>query len=423
MWPVPFGIIVRTLLHSHARICLKIPPYMEKNFRHWRAAVVGGVAIVLVAALSLHFFARDKHAQYLSAKVERSDLENAVLATGTLQAFKQVDVGAQVSGQLKSLKVKLGDKVKQGQWLAEIDPVLSYNALRQAQANEQNLAAQKRAMAAQLMQAELAFRRQQQMLPEDATSRQDYEAAKSALEVQRANLASLDAQIRSARIHTETAQVNLGYTRIIAPMDGEVVAIVTQEGQTVIAQQQAPVILKLADFDTMTVKAQVSEADVVRVYPGQSAYFTILGEPDKCYYGKLRAIEPAPQNFLDTQGTFGAMGGGASKSNTAVFYNALFEVPNPGHRLRIAMTAQVSVLLGTARNALTIPVAALGAKDKDGLYTVRVLGAGDKLETRKIRIGINNNVKVEVLAGLKAGERVVIGDASDTGNTASDVGV
>ncbi|KAG0188993.1 hypothetical protein DFQ28_004026 [Apophysomyces sp. BC1034] len=386
---------------------------MKKLSRRRRFAAVGLAAVLLLGVLGWHLLAPDKRPQYLTANIERADLENAVLATGTLQAFKQVDVGAQVSGQLKSLKVKLGDKVKKDQWLAEIDPVISQNALRQAEENVENLVAQKRATAAQLAQSELAYRRQQQMLPDDATSRQDYETARAALDVQRANLASLDAQIRAARIQIETSQANLGYTRIVAPMDGKVVAIVTQEGQTVIAQQQAPVILKLADLDTMTVKAQVSEADVIHVHPGQSAYFTILGEPDKRYYGTLRAIEPAPQNFLDTQNSLGGMGGGGSKPNTAVFYNALFEVPNPGHRLRISMTAQVGVLLGTARQALNIPAAALGAKNKDGRYAVRVLGASNKVITRQVRIGINNNVKVEVLDGLKAGERVVIGEAAD----------
>ncbi|KVE32488.1 macrolide transporter subunit MacA [Burkholderia sp. TSV86] len=392
---------------------------MKKLLRRRVVAVTSVIALVALAVLYQYFFAKNRDPQYLTAKVARADLENAVLATGTLQASKQVDVGAQVSGQLKSLKVKLGDNVKKDQWLAEIDPVISQNELRQAEANVDNLNAQKRSTAAQLRQAELAFKRQQQMLSDDATARQDYEAAVATLDVQRANLAAFDAQIREARIKIETARANLGYTRIVAPIDGEVVAIVTQEGQTVIAQQQAPVILKLAELDTMTVKAQVSEADVIRIHAGQTAYFTILGEPDKRYYGKLRAIEPAPQNFLDMQGSAGGTGGGSSKPNTAVFYNALFDVPNPGHRLRISMTAQVNILLGTAANALYIPVAALGAKDKDGTYAVRVLGADSKVATRKIRAGINNNVKVEVLAGLREGERVILGDANELAGAAS----
>ncbi|RQS96618.1 macrolide transporter subunit MacA [Burkholderia contaminans] len=382
---------------------------MTQKTHRRRRIVLATLAIVAIAAgITLKACAPDKHPQYLSAPVSRGDLENAVLATGALQAFRQVDVGAQVSGQLKSLKVRLGDKVTKGQWLAEIDPVISENALRQARASEESLRAQQQSTAAQLTQAELAFKRQQAMLPDDATSRESFEAARATLDVQRATLASLAAQIRSARIQIETAQANLGYTRIVAPIDGEVVAVVTQEGQTVIAQQQAPVILKLADLDTMTVKAQVSEADVIRVRGGQTAYFTILGEPDKRHYGKLRAIEPAPQNYAEAQSPLG----GGSKPNSAVFYNALFEVPNPEHRLRISMTAQVSIVLSNARNALSIPAAALGEKRKDGTYAVRVLRADGSTEARNVRIGINNNVRVEVLAGLKDGERVVIGDAA-----------
>ncbi|WP_293042261.1 macrolide transporter subunit MacA [Paraburkholderia sp.] len=380
---------------------------MKKNTRHWRRAAVGLMTVALLATFAWHRLVPKGHPQYLSAPVTRGDIENAVLATGALQAFRQVDVGAQVSGQLKTLKVALGDKVVKGQWLAEIDPVISGNALRQARASEESLRAQQQATAAQLTQAELAFRRQQTMLPDDATSRESFEVARAALDVQRATLASLAAQIRSARIQIETAQANVGYTRIVAPIDGEIVAIVTQEGQTVIAQQQAPVILKLADLDTMTVKAQVSEADVIRVRTGQTAYFTILGEPDRRHYGKLRAIEPAPQNYADAQSTFGG-----SRANSAVFYNALFEVPNPEHRLRISMTAQVNVVLDEARNVLSMPAAALGGKRKDGTYAVRVLRADGSTETRGVRIGINNNVHVEVLAGLMDGERVVIGDAA-----------
>ncbi|HEF5874511.1 TPA: macrolide transporter subunit MacA [Burkholderia cenocepacia] len=381
---------------------------MNKKIRRRLTVLAISGAAIATAVVAITIATPNKHPQYLSAPVTRGDLENAVLATGSLQAFKQVDVGAQVSGQLKTLKVKLGDKVTKGQWLAEIDPVISENALRQARASEESLRAQQQSAAAQLTQAELAFRRQQAMLPDDATSRESFEAAKATLDVQRATLASLAAQIRSARIQIETAQANLGYTRIVAPIDGEVVAIVTQEGQTVIAQQQAPVILKLANLDTMTVKAQVSEADVIRVSAGQTAYFTSLGEPDKRHYGKLRAIEPAPQNYADAQSPLG----GGSKPNAAVFYNALFDVPNPEHRLRIAMTAQVNIVLGNARNALSIPAAALGEKRKDGTVAVRVLRADGSTETRHARIGINNNVRVEVLAGLKDGERVVIGEAS-----------
>ncbi|WEL42597.1 macrolide transporter subunit MacA [Pseudomonas sp. CBSPBW29] len=368
-----------------------------------------GLALVLTVAAGLIIYTVQAPAdapQYLTATAERSDIENAVLATGLLEGVKQVDVGAQVSGQLKSLKVKVGDKVKKGQWLAEIDPLILQNTLRKAQVDEENLQAQRRATAAQLKETKSVYERYQGLQEDESVSRQDFETAESNYEVQRANLMSLDAQIKSAHIQIDTAKINLAYTRIVAPIDGDVVGIVTQEGQTVIASQLAPVLLKLADLDTMTVKAQVSEADVIHISPGQQVYFTILGEADKRYYAKLRGTEPAPQNFLETQTA------GTPKQNTAVFYNALFDVPNPDHRLRIAMTAQVRIVLDTAKAALTVPVAALGPRNADGSFPVRVLDAKGKANTRQVKTGINNNVKVQILDGLAEGDKVVIGDPS-----------
>ncbi|WP_339479209.1 MULTISPECIES: macrolide transporter subunit MacA [unclassified Pseudomonas] len=365
------------------------------------------IVLVLVVVAGLIFYSAQspgKPPEYLTAAVERTDIENAVLASGTLEGVKQVDVGAQVSGQLKSLKVKLGDKVKKGQWLAEIDPMLAQNSLRQALVNEENLVAKRQATAAQLKDAKATYDRYKKLQPDDAISKQEYETAESNYRVEEANLLSLNAQIKDARIQVETARVNLAYTHIVAPIDGYVVGIVTQEGQTVIAEQLAPVLLKLADLDTMTVKAQVSEADVIHIVPGQEVYFTILGESEKRYYAKLRGTEPAPQNFLETQAA------GTPKQNTAVFYNGLFDVPNPDHRLRISMTAQVRIVLDKAKDVLTVPVAALGGKNQDGSYVVRVLDAEGKAQPRNVRLGINNNVRVEIKDGLAEGDKVVIGE-------------
>ncbi|MBP5076442.1 macrolide transporter subunit MacA [Pseudomonas chlororaphis] len=374
---------------------------MEKSkFRK----IAMGLALVVVAGLVFYAVRAPAQApQYLTAKAERGDIENAVLASGLLEGIKQVDVGAQVSGQLKSLKVKLGDKVKKGQWLAEIDPLVLQNTLRQAQVDEENLQAQRRATIAQLKETKSIYERYLGLQEDAAISKQEFETATANYEVQRANLLSLDAQIKNAHIQIDTAKVNLAYTRIVAPIDGDVVGIVTQEGQTVIANQLAPVLLKLADLDTMTVKAQVSEADVIHISPGQEVYFTILGE-DRRYYGKLRGTEPAPQNFLDTPPA------GTPKQTTAVFYNALFDVPNPDHRLRISMTAQVRIVLDTAKDVLTVPVAALGPRNNDGSFPVRVLDAKGQAQQRNVQTGINNNVKVQIKDGLAEGDQVVIGD-------------
>lgn len=386
-----------------------------------RRLLAGSVAIVTLvsAVVGYRYLTANEAPRYLTAQVERADLENAVLAAGTLHAHRQVDVGAQVSGQLKTLAVALGDQVKAGQLLAEIDPTLLEHALRQAQANELALKAQRRAAQARLQQVSLAAAREERLWDGQATSRDALERAQAALQVERAAVSELDARWTQARIEVDKARANAGYTRIVAPMAGDVVAIVTREGQTIIAEQQAPVILKLADLDTMTIKAQVSEADILRVAPGQPVHFTVLGDQDTRYEGTVRAIEPAPQEFAEpSTSAAGGAAGSASRGGAAVFYNALFEVPNPGHRLRISMTAQVSIVEGTAKQTLVVPASALGPKAADGSFAVRVLSAGGKVDSRQVRVGLHNPVKAQVLEGLREGERVIVGETASDGDAA-----
>jgi macrolide-specific efflux system membrane fusion protein len=197
-----------------------------------------------------------------------------------------------------------------------------------------------------------------------------------------------------------------------------VVAIVAREGQTVNAVQSSPTIVKLAKLDTITVTAGISEADVVRVKAGQTVYFTTLGDTRKRYYGKLRSIAPAPPSI--EQDTGGRTANAGAGSTQAVYYNAIFEVPNPTGELRIAMTAQVYVVLNAAKQALTIPTSALGDQAADGSYTVRVADAQGQPQPRRITVGINNNVTAQVLDGLKAGEKVVVGEAAAAGSPRSN---
>ncbi|MEH3086383.1 MAG: efflux RND transporter periplasmic adaptor subunit [Xylophilus ampelinus] len=379
-----------------------------------RYALVLAAVAAAGLAVKRYAFPTAPAPRFVTATAATGDLEDAVLATGTVQAFKQVSVGAQVSGQIKVLHVKLGDTVKKGQPVAEIDSTTQQNTVRNAQAALENVRAQLAAQQAALIQAELAYRRQKQLLDADAGSRQDFEAAEATRNTTRANIAALQAQIKQAGITAETAQVNLGYTKIVAPMDGVVVAVVAQQGQTVNANQTTPTIIKVAQLDTVTVKSQISEADVVRVQAGQPVYFTILGEPDKRYDATLRTVEPAPDSIL-TDATASSSSSSGSTSTTAIYYNGLFDVPNPDGKLRISMTAQVSIVRAQARDAVTIPSSALGRRGRDGSYTVRVLDAEGNAQPRTVRIGINNNVNAQVTEGLAAGEKVVLGEAPAAG--------
>lgn len=378
-----------------------------------RYALIAAILLLLVFGARAAFFSAPPPPTFAVAEVSRADLEDSVLASGTIDAIERVSVGAQATGQLKSLKVELGDRVKKGQLVAEIDDLTQQNELRNAQAALQTRRAERAAKVATLKQAELAFKRQRQMLAADASSREAYETAEATLAVTRAEIASLDAQIAQAEIQVDTAQVNLGYTRIVSPIDGMVVAVVTKEGQTVNSIQSAPTIIKVAQVDTMTIKAQISEADVTRVKPGLPVYFTILGEPDERYRATLRAVEPAPDSIQKEDAASSLTSSSSSTSTSAaVYYNGLFDVPNPDEKLRISMTAQVFIVLGEAKDAVVVPASALGKRGKDGRYEVRVVLDGNKTETRQVRIGMNNNVQAQVLEGLEVGERVVSADSS-----------
>ncbi|CAI0783899.1 macrolide efflux RND transporter periplasmic adaptor subunit EtsA [Serratia liquefaciens] len=367
-----------------------------------------GVLLVITAVVTLISLRSPSPAPYVTAPVRLGDIENAVLATGKLDAFERVNVGAQVSGQVKSLKVKLGDRVTKGQPIADIDDLPQRNDLRNAEAALNVAKADLQAKQALLKQAESRFKRQKRMLKDEAGSREDFEAAEATLAATRAELIALNARIVQAQIEVDKKKVDLSYTRILAPMDGIVIAVITQQGQTVNANQSAPTIVKLAQLDVMTIKAQISEADITRVTQGQKAYFTIFSEPDKKYDATLRTVELAPESVMkDDSLSGGGTASGSGTSNASVYYNALLDVPNPDNRLRIAMTAQVSLLLGEAKNTLLVPIQAVH-KNADKKQQVQVLTGDNQVEIREVTTGITNNVDIQILSGLKAGEHVVL---------------
>lgn len=377
---------------------------MQKKARRY---VLSLALLLLIAAAGAWFF-RDwfapKPPVFVTVPVEKRDIQETVSSTGVLNAYKQVDVGAQVSGQLQSLKVSLGDAVKKGQLLAVIDPSVKENDLKDAEAELDNVQAQKRSKQAVLKQYELEYKRQQKMSRSDAAAQSDLESARASLDSTKADIEALDAQITQAKISVDTAKTNLSYTQILAPMDGVVVAVEADEGQTLVSTQSAPTILILANLDTMTVKAEISEADVIKVKPQMPVYFSVLGDPDTRYTAKLRSVDPAPESITDDDTS------ATTISSSATYYNGQFDVPNPEHKLRIFMTAQVSIVLGEAKEALAIPLSVLGDSKGQGRYEVRVLDHGHP-EDRVIKTGLKDNIYVQVLDGLEQGDQVVVGDS------------
>ena len=352
--------------------------------------VVGALLVAGACAFGYYWAFGTAKVVYATAAVERGDVESTVVAAGILQPVKYVDVGAQTSGKLKSLKVKRGDHVEENQLLAEIDPVLADNALSSAHATLTNMTSQRAVKRAQLVLATAQRARNDSLFAKQMLSADDRDITRANYDVAFADVASLSAQMLQATASVDTARANVGYTKITAPMAGEVVSITTLEGQTVNANQQAPTILRIADLSTMTVWAQVSEADIVRVKVGQQVYFTVLGQPRR-WNGTIRQILPTPELI-----------------NNVVFYDVLFDIPNPGRELDIQMTAQVFIVLARARGALLIPAAAVGNAGEGATINVQVLKTDGTVEVRAITIGIKSELSAEITSGLTEKERVVI---------------
>lgn len=375
--------------------------------------VIGALVLITLVTGGFLWWQRSNAAlapALVSAPVTRGTIEMTVLAEGTLKPRNMVAVGAQVSGRITALHVGVGQVVRQGDLIAEIDSVTQENQLRNAEAALANVQAQLAEKTAQLSRAERTLARQQQMLKTRTVAQADFETAEEAVDVARAQIKALNAQVEQAGVSIETAEANLGYTRITAPMDGTVLDVVVREGQTVNAVQSAPTIVILGQLDQMSVVAEISEADILKVQPGQPVWFTVLGDPSQRYEAVLDSIDPAPDSIVNDSSLTGSTGSSATTS-TAIYYNGNFTVPNPDGKLRTYMTAEVHIVLGRAENVLTIPSAALGRQGRGGQYTVNVTGADGLSSPRQVRIGLNDKVTAEVEDGLTEGEQVVTGSA------------
>lgn len=338
----------------------------------------------------------------ITQAVTRGDIEESVTAVGTLDAVKSVDAGAQVSGQLKSLHVGIGDKVEQNQLIAEIDPASIENRIEIDEAELANLEAQLVSKKAQLVLKQANIERQRNLVATNSVSQSTLDQAVADHAAAGADVQAIEAQIRKQKATLAGDRVDLGYTKIYAPMAGTIVDDPAKEGQTLNANQTTPTIVTIADLSTMTVKAQVSEADVGKLKLGMDAYFTLLGQPGKRFTGKLRQIEPMP----DTE-------------NNVVLYYALFDVPNPTGELMMSMSAQVFFVQAAAKNVLVVPSAALrtveaAASDGPARAEVTVVAPSGATQTRTVEVGVRNRVSAEIVSGLQEGEKVVVDAASAT---------
>ncbi|MBP2228739.1 macrolide-specific efflux system membrane fusion protein [Azospirillum agricola] len=383
-----------------------------------RYRVVLAIGVVLAGFASAALLGRSDPAQSADqTAIGRGTVEDTVTALGKIQPRAYVDVGAQVSGQLMRLHVTVGQMVREGDLLAEIDPALQQAKVEAGRAERARLTALLDELRARADFAQAQLARQTALRRVEAGRGEAYDQARMEARTAAAQVDATLAQIRQTDSTLQADEAQLGYTRIYAPMSGTLIAVDARQGQTINSTYEAPVLMRIADLSAMTVWTQVSEADVTRLTDNMPLYFTTLGHPGRRWTARLQQILPAPPKPAASGGSNGgSSSGGGTGASTVVLYTALFEVANERGELRPEMTAQVFFVAAEARNALTVPVAALTAKDEAaGLHTVAMIGPDGAVETREVRVGVRDRFNAQILHGLAEGERIVTGWRTDDG--------
>ena len=337
---------------------------------------------------------------YTLETASRGDLEETVTAQGTLEPKQYVNVGAQVSGQLQKLHVDVGDTVTQGELIAEIDPRVYESRLEEAEAQVKSLQAQYIQQTAQVELAQQQHGRNEQLIAAQAISQDVFDTSAATLKAAKAQLQALAAQVQQAKSTLSEAKTNLSYTKIYAPLAGTVISQTTKEGQTLNANQTAPTVVEVADLSTMTVRAQVAEADIGKVKAGMPVYFTTLGGDTK-WKTTVRQVIPSPEIV-----------------NDVVLYNVLADIANSDGKLMSGMSTQMNFVVGDARDAVLIPATALGKKlgeTKEGQGTPYQIfvPAGDGMVSKTVHVGLISRNSAQILNGLKEGDTVAVPTSSD----------
>ncbi|PIT63846.1 efflux transporter periplasmic adaptor subunit [Snodgrassella alvi] len=359
------------------------------------------VVVVLAAVVWGLFFKPKDQMNFVTDDVRRSDIMQTVNATGEIAAAQLVDVGAQASGQIKKLYVKLGQQVKKGDLIADIDSTTQLNTLNTNKAKLDTYRAQLVSAQIALKMKQRAFDRERALMGQDATSKADFDNAQDNLAAARANVAELKSQIRQTQIAINTSEADLGYTRITAPMDGTVVSIPVEEGQTVNSSQNTPTIVQLADLSKMLNKMQIAEGDMSKVKAGMHLTFTTLADNNKVRKATLEAVDPGLTKM--SQGSYDTS---TDTTDTAIYYYARALVPNDDGTLHIGMTTQNNIFVKSVKNVLTVSNQAI--RHNRGKQVVKVLDDNQQVQEKQIQTGITDGMRTEVKSGLKEGDRVVL---------------
>jgi len=365
---------------------------------------------------------KEQPVSYMTVAIERGAIARLVVATGTVNPVTTVQVGTYVSGPIKALFADFNSAVRKGQRLAQIDSRPFLVKVKQAEANLTTARAQVEKDRADLTFKQRVLKRTRDLFERNLIAKQDVEAAERDTEQALAQLQLDQARVEQNAAALEEAQVNLGYTDIISPVDGVVVSRSVNVGQTVAASFQTPVLFQVAqDLTKMQVNTNVSESDIGLVAANQQAFFQVDAYPERKFWGTISQVRNAPQIVQNV-----------------VTYDVVVEVDNSDLALKPGMTASLSVITAQREDTLKIPQAALrfhppspkkdgksqdeggnggrpqarprGEKPAGESPQVWMTSAEQKLTAVAVQVGISDDTFAELVAGnLKEGDLVVTG--------------
>lgn len=376
--------------------------------------VITGIATVALLAGSVYFFTgktEKSNFRLETTKVSRSSISNTVTATGTVEPVTEVEVGTQVSGIINKLYADYNDVVKAGQLIAEMDKVNLKAELASAQAQ---LASSRNEYDYQQKNYARSLVLHEKKLVSDTdfeTATYNYEKARAAYD-----------QAQAAMVKVNR---NLEYATITSPIDGVIIDRAVEEGQTVAAGFSTPTLFTIAaDLTKMQVVADVDEADIANVVPGQRVSFTVDAYPNDVFEGKVMQVRMGSSGSSSTTSTT------TTSTSTVITYEVVITADNPELKLKPRLTANVTVYTLEQDNVQTVPTKALRfVADESTLmplgYTVKDataevpagkrliwLCAGRTLEPRFVTVGTASNNLTEITDGLNDGDEIAVDLAS-----------
>ena len=369
---------------------------------------------LLVATGAVYYFFSSNNKQettYLTESVTHGNLEKTVVASGSVESVNEVDVGAQASGKITKLYVKLGQEIKKGEMIADIDSTTQINTLNTKKAALVSYQAQLKAKKTAYDVALSSYNRLSKLYTQKATSLDSVNTAKSTLDNAKAEMEAIEANIKQAEIEVNTAETNVGYTKITAPMDGTVISVPVSEGQTVNANQTTPTIVTIADLSKMKIKPEISEGDITKVKAGQEVSFTILSDSQTVYHSVIDSVDPANTTTSDSSSTSSSTSSSSSSTTSAIYYYANVLIDNPDRTLRIGMTTENNIKIANAKDVLLVSNMAI--QKRDGKSFVNVLNDKNQSEQREVETGVQNDFQTEIKSGLNEGEKVIVSQVAN----------